>query len=103
MMSKTTLVWFWVMWLLDVLMALFGYHEFLNGLFGRYANPSFKYISIWVIMLMAALVIICGSLYFKNHGHASTALSVAAIPLVLALPYVLFLVVAVSGKGTNWH
>lgn len=48
-MSKTTLILFWIMWLLDVLMALFGHREFINGVFGRYAAPNFTYKAFWVL------------------------------------------------------
>lgn len=102
-MGKTTLVLFWIMWLLDVLMALFGYSEFMNGLFSRYANPSFKYVTLWVCLLIFILLIIIGSAYFKSHGQPSMAMTVAAIPLVLALPYVLFLAVSIMGGKNNWH
>lgn len=103
-MTKTTLILFWVIWHLDVLATLFGYREFINGVFGRYAAPSVKYILMWVALLIAALLIIGGSLYFKNQGQATTALSIAAAPLVLALPYVLWMVVFIfSGKNTNWR
>jgi len=103
-MSKTTLLLFWVFWLLDVLIALLGYREFIGGVFGRYAAPSFKYVALWVTLLLAALLIVCGSLYLKNHDRPSAALTVAAIPLVLALPYVLWLGVAVlSGSKANWR
>lgn len=103
-MSKTTLLFFWVMWLLDVLMALFGYREFIMGIFGRYSSPSGTYITMWVGILVLAFAIISGSLYFKNHEQSMAALIVAAIPLVLALPYALFMgVVMISGKNTNWH
>lgn len=103
-MSKTTLVVFWVMWLLDVLMTLFGYREFIMGMFGRYSSPSGTYIAMWVGLLAIAFAVICGSLYFKNHGNAMASLIVAAIPLVLALPYALFMaVIMLSGKNTNWH
>lgn len=103
-MTKTTLVLFWVIWHVDVLMTLFGYREFIQGLFGRYAAPSVKYILLWVTLFIAALLIIGGSLYFKNHGQATLAMSIVATPLVLALPYILWLaVVIVGGKSTNWR
>ncbi len=103
-MSKTTLVLFWVIWLVDVLIALLGYREFINGVFGRYAAPSFKYVALWVALLTLALLIICGSLYFKNHDRPSAALAVAAAPLVLALPYALWLAaMLLSGSKTNWR
>jgi ABC-type transport system involved in multi-copper enzyme maturation permease subunit len=103
-MTKTTLILFWVIWHLDVLMTLFGYREFISGVFGRYAAPSTKYVMLWVALFGAALLIIGGSLYFKNQGQATTAMSIVATPLVLALPYVLWLaVVLFSGKSTNWR
>jgi hypothetical protein len=103
-MTKTTLILFWVIWLIDVLIALFGYREFINGIFGRYAAPSTKYVLFWVALLLASMLIIGGSLYFKNQGQPATAVRVAAIPMVLALPYILWLaVVIVSGKSTNWR
>ena len=92
------------MWLLDVLMALFGHREFINGVFGRYAAPNFTYKAFWGIALIAIFLIIWGSLYFKQQERNAAAMTVAAIPLVLALPYVLWLsVVLIAGRNTNWH
>lgn len=102
-MSKTTLVLFWVMWLLDVLFALYGYREFIGGVFGRYASPSTRYIALWAGLLLFALLIICGSLYFKNQGNTGTALSIVAIPLVLALPYALYLAAVMIGSKGKWQ
>ncbi len=97
------LVLFWVVWLLDVLIALFGYREFIGGVFGRYASASSKYVLLWVFILIALLLIIGGSLYFKNQERASTAITVAVIPLVLALPYALFLAVVMLSGKTRWN
>ncbi len=102
-MSKTTLISFWVLWLLDVLIALFGYREFIGGIFGRYAAPSSKYVVMWVFLLVAILLVIVGSLYFKNQERSSAAITVAAIPLVLALPYALFLAVVMLSGKTRWN
>lgn len=103
-MSKITLVLFWAIWLLDVLLALFGYREFIQGIFGLYAAPNAKYIFLWLILMAIALLILYGSVYFKNQGHTMMALCVAGAPLVLALPYVLWLIVAViGGKGARWN
>ncbi|MBK8706371.1 MAG: hypothetical protein IPN33_24290 [Saprospiraceae bacterium] len=103
-MTKTTLLTFWIIWLLDVLLFLFGYREFIQGVFGRYAGPTAKYIWPWVGILIVGLVIICGSLYLKKHGHPGMAIKVAAIPLVLALPYVLWIaMIVLMGRGTNWR
>lgn len=104
MMSKTSLILFWVCWLLDVLMALYGHREFIMGVFGRYAAPSPKYISMWTALFGAGLLIITGSLYLKNHGQPGVALWVAAIPMVFALPYVLWLaLMVIGGKSSNWR
>ena len=102
-MSKTTLVFFWIIWLVDVLMALFGYREFIQGVFGQYAAPNSKYLTLWSGILVAFLLILSGSLYFKHQGQASTAMTIAAIPLVLALPYALFLAVAMLGGKNSWR
>lgn len=102
-MSKTTLVFFWIIWLLDLLMTLYGYNEFLTGVFGHYASPSSKYLAMWIFILVILLLILCGSVYLKNHGQSSMALIVAAIPMVLALPYLLFLGVSIFGGSNNWR
>ena len=101
--SKTALVSFWVMWLLDVLMTLFGYREFVTGIFGRYSSPSGTYVTMWAAILIVAFGVISGSLYFKKHGQTMASLIVAAIPLVLALPYLLFLAVVMLSGNTNWQ
>lgn len=103
-MTKSTLTLFWALWLLDVLIVLFGYREFIQGVFGQYAAPNSKYISLWLVLFVVAALVIGGSLYFKNHGRSTMALSVAATPLVLALPYILWLVVALlAGKNARWN
>ncbi len=102
-MSKTTLILFWVFWLLDVLAALFGYREFIGGVFGRYAAASSKYIGLWTVLLIVILLIICGSLYFKNRGQSTAAIIVAVIPLVLALPYALFMAVVMASGKNSWQ
>jgi hypothetical protein len=102
-MSKTTLVFFWVIWLLDVLMALFGYREFITGVFGQYAAPNSKYVVLWTVLLVAIMLILFGSLYFKNHERPSAALIVAAIPLVLALPYALFMAAVLISGNNRWN
>lgn len=102
-MSGTTLIWFWVLWLLDVLAALFGFREFMNGAFGRYAITSSKYITLWVSLLTAILLILTGSLYFKNHALPLQAMIVAAIPLVLATPYALFMLAIMTGGKNRWN
>lgn len=103
-MTKSTLTLFWMLWLLDVLIVLFGYREFIQGVFGQYAAPNSKYISLWLALFVAAALVIGGSLYLKNQGRSAMALSVAATPLVLALPYILWLVVALlASKNTRWN
>lgn len=102
-MSKNILLLFWIMWLLDVLMAIFGYREFIGGVFGRYAAPTAKYLGLWVVLLSVMFAILYAAVYFKNLGQYSTAMTVVAIPLVLSLPYVLFLVAVMAGGKGNWQ
>lgn len=102
-MEKSTLVLFWAIWLADVLIALLGYREFISGVFGRSAAPTMKYVALWVSLLIVMLLLIGGSLYFKNHGKPAAAMSFAAIPLVLALPYALYLAVVLMGGKNNWQ
>lgn len=87
---------------MNATITLYGYLD-LQGMFGQYAAPSSKYISMWVVLFLIAAVVIGGSLYFKNQGMV-IAFSVASVPLVLALPYVLWLAVALlSGKNARWN
>ncbi len=103
-MSKTSLTLFWVIWLIDVLIALYGYREFIQGVFGQYAAPNSKYITLWIVLLVVALLVIGGSLFFKNQGNTTMAFSVAALPLVVALPYALWMaVILISGKNARWN
>lgn len=97
------LLLFWALWLLDVLAALYGYREFIGGVFGRYAAPNARYIGLWLGLLAIILAIIGGSLYFKNHDRPMAAMIVAVIPLVLALPYGLFLGALMLGGKNNWR
>jgi hypothetical protein len=103
-MTKTSLTFFWVLWLLDVFIALWGYREFMQGVFGQYSAPTTKYISLWGILFFIAFLVIGGSLYLKNHDRIAMAFSVAAVPLLLALPYILWLGAALlSGKNARWN
>ncbi len=102
-MSATTLVWFWVLWLLDLLAALFGFREFMTGAFGQYPITSTKYVRLWVALLIAILLILTGSIYFKNHAQALVAMVIAAIPLMIATPYALFLLVLMSSGKNRWN
>lgn len=103
-MSKTQLVLFWIIWLLDVLMGLLGHRQFITLIFGRYASPGFKLAAIWIAILLVMLLILYASLYFKNHERGTLALTIAAVPVALALPYVLWLgVILIAGRNTNWH
>jgi hypothetical protein len=90
-MTKNTLLFFWLLWLLDVLAALLGHRELLLGIFGRNATPSPTYILMWTGLLALLLAILYGSLYLKNHGSPTAALVVAGIPAMVALPYLLWM------------
>ena len=103
-MSKTTLIIFWVIWLLDVRFALYGFWEFIGGVFGRYAAPTSKYITMWIGLLAFALLILGGSLFFKNSGQNTLAMGTVALPLVFAAPYGLWLLaMIIGGSKTNWR
>lgn len=103
-MTKTSLTLFWVLWLLDVLVVLYGYREFIQNVFGQYAAPNSKFVSMWIVLFVIALGVICGSLYYKNQGNTTMAFTIAAAPLVLALPYIFWLAVALlSGKNARWN
>ncbi len=96
------LVLFWVLWLLDVAAALYGHREFLMGVFGQYAAPSTSYVLMWTALLLAILAILFGSVYLKNHGHPTVALIVAAVPAVLALPFLLYMLAIVIARP-DWR
>ncbi len=102
-MSKTSLILFWIFWLLDVLLALYGYREFILGVFGQYASPTPKYLGLWVVLLAAGLLILAGGIYLKDHGRTGLALTVVAIPMVLALPYLLYIVSVILLGPKNWR
>ena len=103
-MSKTTLTIFWVLWLLNVLAALYGWREFLQGVFGQYAAPTSRYIFLWLTLMVIMLVVLAGSIYLKNHDLTTAAISLVSGPLVVALPYLLWLaVVLVAGRNARWN
>lgn len=103
-MSKTSLILFWIIWLVDILILLFGHQEFLLILFGRNSSPGTRQIGIWASLLVVMLLIIIIGLYLKNQDKGTMAIMVSSIPLLIALPYLLWLgVVLFSGKSTNWH
>lgn len=103
-MSNSMLIGFWVVWLLVALLALYGYREFIQGVFGQYAAPTSKYIFLWVGLLAFAVAVLSGSIYLKQHGDHYMALGVAAAPLVLLSPYGLFLLaMLVFGRNTRWN
>ncbi|HNM24590.1 MAG TPA: hypothetical protein PKL15_04130 [Saprospiraceae bacterium] len=102
-MSKTSLMLFWIFWLLDVLLALYGYREFILGTFGQYAAPTPKYLRLWILLLTAALLLLSGSIYLKDHGRPGLALTLVAIPMILALPYLLYIVSILLLGPKNWR
>jgi hypothetical protein len=103
-MSKTSLILFWVFWLLDVLLALLGHREFINAMFGRYASPTLKLSAVVIILLMLMVFILWISLYFKNHERGSLALGIAAIPIIPTLCYLLWMgMILIMGRNTNWQ
>lgn len=102
-MTKNMLLLFWVLWLLDVLVALFGYREFIGSVFGRYSSASSKYITLWLFLFLAIFLVIGGSLYFKNHERPTAAIIVAVIPFVLATPYILFMGALMVGGKNKWN
>ncbi len=101
-MTKTILILFWVLWLLDVLAALYGHREFLMGIFGHFSAPTPGYILMWTAMLLGILAILFGSLYFKTHGQPTAALILAAVPVVLALPFLLYMLVIIIARP-DWR
>jgi hypothetical protein len=101
-MTKTMLILFWALWLLDVLAALYGHREFIMGVFGQYAAPSAGYVLMWTALLLAMLAILFGSVFLKNHGHHTAALIVAAVPVVLSLPFLLYMLVLVIARP-DWR
>jgi len=96
------LVLFWVLWLLDVLAALYGHREFIMGVFGQYAAPTAGYILMWTVLLVAILAILFGSVYLKNHSQPTAALIVAAVPVVLSLPFLLYILAIVIARP-DWR
>lgn len=96
------LILFWVLWLLDVFAALYGHREFIMGVFGQYAAPSPTYILMWTVLLLAILAILFGSVYLKNHGQPTAALIVAAVPVVLALPFLLYMLAIIIARP-DWR
>ncbi|MBL7780063.1 MAG: hypothetical protein JNM22_02515 [Saprospiraceae bacterium] len=103
-MTKTTLTLFWGLWLLNVLAALYGWREFLQGVFGQYAAPTSRYILLWTMLMAIMLVVLAGSIYLKNHGWATAAISLVSGPLVVALPYLFWLaVMLVAGRNARWN
>ncbi len=103
-MSKTSLILFWIIWLLDVLLALFGHREFINAMFGRYASPTSKMTAMWIIILVGMVLILGISLYLKNHGRGSLAIGIAAIPLIPTVLYLLWMgMVLILARNTNWN
>ncbi|MEQ1745415.1 MAG: hypothetical protein ABMA02_08320 [Saprospiraceae bacterium] len=101
-MTKITLILFWVLWLLDVVAALYAHREFIMGVFGRYAAPTPTYILMWTALILALLVLLFGSLYLKNHNHPWAALIIAAIPAVLSLPFLLYIGTVIILRP-NWR
>lgn len=103
-MSKTTLTLFWGLWLLNVLAALYGWREFLQGVFGQYAAPTTRYILLWSALMSIMLIVLAGSVYLKNHERTTAAISLVSGPLVVALPYLFWLaVVVLAGKNARWN
>ena len=103
-MSTKQLLWFWFLWLVTAYAWLRGYAEFIHGMFGQYAAPNARYVRFWVGLLIAGLLVLGGSIYLKNQELPRLALGLVAVPLVVASPYLLFLLgVLVFGGKTRWN
>jgi len=91
---------FWILWVIDALVALGFIYFFVIGLADGSVS-SFN-IVLWLGILGALAVILGGSFWLKLAGHLWPAIGVLlilAIPAVLALLF--FLVVMISNPRWN--
>jgi hypothetical protein len=103
-MSNYTLLLFWALWLGTAYGTLRAYGELINGVFGQYATPTPQYLRFWILLIVAALLVLGGSVYLKSHGQPTSALWLVAVPALIASPYLLFLlIVLLFGRKMRWN
>lgn len=104
MSESTLLMLFWVLWLFDLGLTLYGYSEFVMGLFGQYAAPNSTYISLWIGLLGLGAIVLLGGLYLRQAGLLKSAVLLTAVPAAPALLYAAWILVIIfSGKGSSWR
>ena len=91
---------FWILWGIDVLIALIALYFFFIGLIDGSVS-SFN-MGIWSLLLIGLAVVVFGSLWLKSInqlGMAKGLLSILAIPGIL---YALFILMVIIGKP-RWN
>jgi hypothetical protein len=104
MSESALLLLFWVLWLSDLGLALYGYSEFIMGLFGGYATSNFNYVVYWTVLLALGAIVLVGSLYLRQAGHIKSAVLLAAVPAAPTLLYLAWiLTIVLASKGSPWR
>ncbi len=103
-MTRFSLFAFWFLWLADVFIALLSHRELTGHLFGRNAGPPSRAAAIWAMICLLLLMILWAGVHFKNKGQSGLAIGITASPVVILLPYVLWMAaVLIMGKNTDWR
>jgi hypothetical protein len=84
---------FWTLWIVDALAALIVLYFFFVGLSD--GTVTSRNARLWAVFILVLAGVLGGSYYFFSHGQLRVAyivLSLLAIPALLMLMYLLFVV-----------
>ena len=91
---------FWILWSFNALMALVPLYFFFVGL--NDGSVSSSNMGLWMLILLAVVVVIGGSLWLRSANQMSLAkglLMVAAIPGVIAI--IFFAIILITKPRWN--
>lgn len=94
------MLFFWILWAFDAIIALVVLYFFFVGLADGSVS-SFN-MGLWLSILSAVAAILLGSLWLKSHDRAGLAKGVLSILAVPGFLYLLFFLMVIIGKP-RWN
>ena len=91
---------FWLPWALDAILAGVAVLFFFIGLSDGSVS-SFN-IAIWMVLLLAAAVVVGGSLWLRAAGHTRIAYALVWLPAIPGLFAILFVIVVLIANP-RWN